>query len=392
MKIRFKSSIGILGLIAPALLAVSQPAYVMAQAAPATVHGVVKDPGGYPEKTGEVRFSTDKTGPAKDRKFQYTFPIAADGTYKATGIAPGDYMGFVFVNDISADYLPIVVKAGDDKTLDFDMSREEYIKQMTPEARAQLEAAKKKNAGAIAENAKIADINKTLTQARSDEKSGKADQAVAELTPLTTQKPDEPVVWAALGEAQLAAGDSALKAAKAAKTPVNDPAILQKFTDAAASYQKAIDLNETSKKPNAELKSASYLNLGEALGRSGKPDDAAKAYESAAAANPPTAGAAYYNEAATYFNAQKLPEAAAAADKAIAADPKRANSYYIKASALVPNATIDPATKKFVLPPGCLEAYQAYLELDPTGAHAEDVKGLLASLGQPQKGSFKAKK
>ena len=158
------------------------------------------------------------------------------------------------------------------------------------------------------------------------------------------------------------------------------------------SYQKALDLNAVAKKPNADLTFASYLNLGESLGHAGKPDDAAKAYESAAQASPTSAGTAYYNEAATYFNANKLPEAVAASDKSIAADPKRAESYYIKASALVPNATIDPATKKFVLPPGCLEAYQAYLELAPTGPHAEDVKGLLASLGQAQKGSFKAKK
>jgi len=367
MKIGFRNSFGIVALIAPALLAATQPAYVMAQPAPATVHGV-----------------------AKDRKYQYDFPVGADGTYKGAGIAPGDYLVVVFIGDKSVDYQSVTVKTGDDKTVDFDMSREEYLKSMSPADRAALEAAKKKNAGVIAENAKIADVNKTLIQARADEKSGKADQAVTELTPLTTQKPDEPIIWGALGEAQLASADAATAAARAAKTPTNDPAILQKYTDAAASFQKALDLNAASKKPIVDIAFSSSLNLGQALGRSGKPDDAAKAYEAAATANPAMAGTALYNEAATYFNANKLTEAAAAADKAIAADPKRAESYYIKASALVPNATIDPQTKKFVLPPGCLEAYQEYLELAPTGGHAEDVKGLLVSLGQPQKGSFKA--
>jgi len=390
MKIGFRNSFGIVALIAPALLAATQPAYVMAQPAPATVHGVVKDPGGYPEKTGEVKFTTEKSAPAKDRKYQYDFPVGADGTYKGAGIAPGDYLVVVFIGDKSVDYQSVTVKTGDDKTVDFDMSREEYLKSMSPADRAALEAAKKKNAGVIAENAKIADVNKTLIQARADEKSGKADQAVTELTPLTTQKPDEPIIWGALGEAQLASADAATAAARAAKTPTNDPAILQKYTDAAASFQKALDLNAASKKPIVDIAFSSSLNLGQALGRSGKPDDAAKAYEAAATANPAMAGTALYNEAATYFNANKLTEAAAAADKAIAADPKRAESYYIKASALVPNATIDPQTKKFVLPPGCLEAYQEYLELAPTGGHAEDVKGLLVSLGQPQKGSFKA--
>jgi tetratricopeptide (TPR) repeat protein len=389
MKIGFKS-FGLVGLLAPVLLAATQAAYVMAQPAPATVHGAVKDPGGFPEKTGEVKFTTDKSAPAKDRKYQYNFPVGTDGTYKGTGIAPGEYLVVVFIGDKSVDYQTVTVKTGDDKTVDFDMSREEYLKAMSPEDRKALEDAKKKNAGVMAENAKIADVNKTLIQARADEKSGKADLAVTELTPLTTQKPDEPIIWGALGEAQLAAADAATAAARAAKTPTTDPALLQKYTDAAASFQKALDLNAASKKPIVDVAFSSSLNLGQALGRSGKPDEAAKAYEAAATANPAMAGTALYNEAATYFNANKLTEAAAAADKAIAADPKRAESYYIKASALVPNATIDPQTKKFVLPPGCLEAYQAYLELAPTGGHAEDVKGLLVSLGQPQKGSFKA--
>jgi len=391
VKIGFRN-FGIVSFVAPALFAISQPAYVMAQAAPATIHGAVKDPGGYPEKSGDIKLTTDKTSAAKDRKYQYTFPVGADGTYKGAGIAPGEYIAFYFLGDKSADYQNLVVKAGDDKLLDFDMSREEYLKAMTPEDRAALEAAKKKNAGVLAENAKIADVNKTLIQARSDEKAGKADAAVAELTPLTTQKPDEPIVWAALGEAQLATADAAAAAARAAKTPTTDPAIQQKYTDSAASYQKAVELNAARPKPSPDVAFSSYLNLGQALGRSGKPDDAAKAYESAATANPAMAGTAYYNEAAVYFNANKLTEAAAAADKAIAADPKRAEAYYIKASALVPNASIDPATKKFVLPPGCLEAYQTYLELAPTGAHSTDVKGLLDSLGQPQKSSFKAGK
>jgi tetratricopeptide (TPR) repeat protein len=382
----------VLGLFTLAVPVALVPAISFAQTTGdnATVHGHVNDAAGVAFKTGDVKFSTDKTTADPKRIYRYTFPIDANGDYKATDVAPGDYLIVVWVQGKSVDFQNVVLKLKDDKAVNFDMTREEYLKSMTPEARAALEATKKKNATAMAENAKIADVNKTLIQARADEKSGKADQAVTELTPLTTQKPDEPIIWGALGEAQLAAADAATAAARAAKTPTTDPALLQKYTDAAASFQKALDLNAASKKPIMDVAFSSSLNMGQALGRSGKPDEAAKAYEAAATANPAMAGTALYNEAATYFNANKLTEAAAAADKAIAADPKRAESYYIKASALVPNATIDPQTKKFVLPPGCLEAYQAYLELAPTGGHAEDVKGLLVSLGQPQKGSFKA--
>ncbi len=398
MKIGFGKGFGLAGLAVPALL-LAPHAGLVAQTpsgTPAKVHGQVKDPGGFPFSAGgEIRLSTDKTSAAKDRKYQYTFPIGSDGSYKGDGIAPGDYIAFVFSKDKSVDYLPFVVKSGEDRTLDFDMSREEYLKSLSPEDRAAIEAGKKKNASILAENSKIANINKTLTDARAMEKSGKPDDAVAQLKPLTEVKPNEPVVWAALGEAQLASADADRKTAITNKTPLTDPALLAKYSDSAASYQKAVDLEKVLPKPNPDIMFSSYLNLGQANARAGKLEDAAAAYENAAKANPanPTsAGSAYYNEAATFFNAQKMDEAAAAADKAIQADPKRAEAQYIKASALVPKATVDPKTNKYVLPPGCLEAYQAYLELAPDGPHAAEVKQLLDGLGQSQKNSYKAGK
>jgi tetratricopeptide (TPR) repeat protein len=387
---RFVTGLGFAAFAAPAVLVLLAPPALVAQAG-ATVTGVAKDPGGLPYNRGEVRFTTDRTSPADKRKYDYTFPIGADGTYKATNVAPGTYLVVFFQDGKSVWFHDLDVKSGETKTVDFDLSSEEYLKGLTPEERTKLEDAKKKNAAALAENAKIADVNKTLLAGRADEKAD-PDKAVTELTPLTTQRPNEPIIWAALGEAQLAAADKARAAAVAAKTPTNDPAILQKYSDTAASYQKALDLNAAAKKPDPGLAFTSYLNLGQALGRAGKIDEAAAAYENAAKADPTKAGMAFYNEAAVDFNANKLTEANAAADKAIAADPKRADAYYIKASALIPGATLDNATKKFILPPGCLEAYQEYLELDPTGRHAQDVKELLANLGQPQKNSFKAKK
>ena len=40
----------------------------------------------------------------------------------------------------------------------------------------------------------------------------------------TAQKPDEAILWVALGDAQLGKADAAAKAAQAAKTPATDPA------------------------------------------------------------------------------------------------------------------------------------------------------------------------
>ena len=80
--------------------------------------------------------------------------------------------------------------------------------------------------------------------------------------------------------------------------------------------------------------------------------------------------------------------AAVAADKAIAADPNKPDPYYVKAQALVVDAKL--VDGKYVLPPGCAEAYQKYLELAPTGEHAQEVRDLMASLGQTVNTKYKA--
>ena len=82
----------------------------------------------------------------------------------------------------------------------------------------------------------------------------------------------------------------------------------------------------------------------------------------------------------------------AAADEAIKADATQALPYYLKGQGLIQKATIDPATGKMILPPGCAEAYQKYLELAPTGPYAADVKGILAEAAQTHNTAFGAEK
>ena len=378
-------------------LVMAKPTLLKAQATPpagtASIHGHVLNPAGFPLTKGEVRLSTDRTSEAKDRKYLYTFPIDANGDYKGSGIVAGNYIVFVFQDDKSLDFnenVPIAKE--EDKLVNFDMSRPEYLSKMTPEERKQIEEYKKKNSEVSATNAKIQNLNALLTQARADNKAGNYDSAITAMKQATDTKPDEGILWVTLGDAQLGSADAAAKAAKAAGTSPTDPAIQQKFTDAAASYKKAADLNAASKKPNPETAGVAYNQLGQAEARLGDAKASSDAYEQAAKAQPEKAGMYYFNEAATLYNAGKLTEAGAAADKAIAADPKKADAYYIKGQALIPQATVDPKTQKIVAPPGCVEAYQQYLELAPDGPHAADVKGILEGIGAPVKSSFKSGK
>jgi len=375
------------------VLALAYPAPSAAQAVgQASIHGHVTNPAGMALNKGEVRLTTDRGSDAKDRKYQYKFPIDQNGDYKGTGIAPGNYVVFVFQDDKSLDFIESVVFANtDDKTVNFDMTRPEYLAKMSPEDKKILEEYKKKNAEIVAANSKVQNLNAMLTQARADNKAGNYDAAIKAMQDATAAKPDEGILWITLGDAQLGAADAAAKAAKTAGNS-SDPAVAQKYNDAAASYKKGVELNAASKKPSPEAAAAGYNQLGQTYAKLGNVKESADAYDMAAKAMPANAAMYYFNEAATLYNASKLPEAEAAADKAIAADPKKAEAYYIKGQALIPQATVDPKTNKIVAPPGCVEAYQTYLELAPDGPHAADVKGILEGIGAQVKSSYKAPK
>ena len=147
-------------------------------------------------------------------------------------------------------------------------------------------------------------------------------------------------------------------------------------------------------KPSADTAAVVNNQLGQALGRLGKIQDAADAYEAAAKADPKSAGKYYYNEAVTLYNSSlatgKVDGVAEAADKAIAADPTRAENYYLKTQGLAPLITMSADGKSFVAPPGLVEACNKYLELAPNGVHAADLKGLLAGLQEQIQTNYKA--
>lgn len=360
------------------------PVAAQASVAPGSVHGTITNPAGQPVKEGVVKLTTDRsTNEDAKRKYEYTFPIAPDGTYKADGVKPGDYVLFYQVNDKTIDYIDhVVVKAGDNLTDNVDMSREEYLKTMTPEQRKQVEEFKKKNAEAVNANKTVANLNTLLTKARDEEKANNFDAAIADMNQATTQKPDEAILWLEKGNAQLGAAGIEKDATK--KT--------SDLNDAATSYQKAVDTNATSKKPNVAFTGAAYNGIGQAFGKLNKPKEASDAYDKAAQAEPAKAGMYYFNEAVTAQNAGSGDAAAAAADKAIAADPTKAEAYYIKGQALIAKSTVDSKSGKIVPPPGCIEAYSKYLELAPNGRFAPDVKAIMAGFDEKVVNGYKATK
>jgi tetratricopeptide (TPR) repeat protein len=386
-----------LGLAAAGLLALAlAPGH--AQQAPAAntgkIHGRVINPTGQPQGGGSVSLSTDGGVTLK-----FTFPVDESGNY--TGDAPaGTYMVVYRAADTPAGKMVDSIRgvklvAGQDIAQDVDMSRQEYIDKMSPEEKKQLEDLKKTNADALKANVLINQLNADLKVVNQDKKDidnaatlaaqalggtpSKTDLAnkvteirtakytdiVSLATKDTGLKPDEALLWNQLGYGQ---------------------AGLKQYDDAIVSYKKAVDLETASKKPRMPVIGQAQSGLGECYARTQKVPEANAAFDAAAKADPGNAQLYLKNQAIIFFQEGNATAQAAAADDAIKADPNPndpnlALLYYIKGQGLIMNATIDPKTKLYILPPGCAEAYEKYLQLAPKGQFAADVTGILLQAG-----------
>ena len=354
----------------------------------ATVHGHVQNPAGQPVTTGTVEFTHDQTGGTwKGKKITNSFPIDSNGDFKGSGVAAGDYIVAVIAQDKSIDFQQVMLKAGEDRQLDFDMTRADYVAKLTPEEKKQLEDLKAKNAAAISANVKIKNVNAMLTTVRADLKAaqptkGDVSKDVTDMKGAVDGLPTESILWITYADTLAAQGDHLIKTDKDEATKDYDAAV-----DA---YKKGADLNAASKKPEPADQAAAWNGAGNVLAKEGKTPDATAAFENAVKAQPQSAGVYYNNEAAVLFNAGQTDAANAAADKAIAADPNRPDPYFIKGQALIAKSTFDSKTNKIIPPPGCVDAYQHYLSLAPDGQHAEAVKEVLTSLGEKVDTSYKA--
>jgi tetratricopeptide (TPR) repeat protein len=391
-----------LGLPAAALLAFAlSPA--LAQTPPPAgptgkIHGHVTNPSGASQAGGTVSLAVP--GSSTDKG---VFPVDANGDYSGQA-PPGTYnvvyRGAGMAQDKQADHFDNVkIVVGQDTLQDIDMSRKEYIDSLPPEQQKQLEELRKHNSEAMKANEVIKILNADLRVVTQDIKdadaahvtavqalgatASKADLDAKEaeiktakyneveslMTKDTAAKADASILWAYLGQAQ---------------------AGMKKYDAAEATYKKVLDLESTSKKPSPQVQGLADSGLGEIYARSGKVPEANAAYDAAAKINP--AQAAFYlkNEAVIFFQMNNGDAQVAAADEAIAADPNQPILYYLKGQGLIQKATLDPKTQKIVAPPGCLEAYQKYLQLSPDGPYAGEVKGILAGFDQKIDAVYKA--
>ncbi len=351
-----------------------------------TVKGLCKDTDGKPIADGVVVYANQDNGQ------KYTLKTNKKGEYFSLGIAAGSYNVTLYRSADDAKASKEVFHFNkfqvtlDENTLDFDMQKEQQKAAqgvgLTPE---QLKAKQDAEEKVKKENSTIKTLNEKIVAANTSMKAGDYDGAIATLTEALQVDTTHDVIWAQLADAYRG---SALKQ--------TDPAEKSKrLQEASADYQKAIDIRqkamETKKDPDDNKRLAAYYNnLGEAASKSGKIDDAVKAYTQAAQINPEGAAGYYYNVGAVLTNAGKVDDAIAAFDKCIAADPTKADAYYQKGVNLIGKATLQG--DKMVAPAGTAEAFNKYLELQPTGPYADVAKQMLASIGAPVETGFGKKK
>jgi tetratricopeptide (TPR) repeat protein len=364
------------------------------------IHGHVTNPTGASQTVGSVSLSTDS-----GRTSKYTFPVSPSGDYTGDA-APGTYTVVFRQPDTPPDKMVdsfenVKIVAGQDVAQDIDMSRKEFVDKLPAEQQKQLEELRKHNSEALKANEVIKSLNadlKVVTQdikdadaahatavstlgasaAKADIDAKEAEIKTAKYTEVetlmqkdTVAKPDASILWAELGQAQ---------------------AGLKKYDDAATTFKKTLEVDAASKKPNLEVEGLADSGLGEVYARTAKVQEANDAYDAAAKINPTKAAFYLRNEAVIFFQTNQADAQVAAADKAIAIEPDQALLYYLKGNGLVQKTTMDPKTNKLVAPPGCMEAYQKYLQLAPDGPYAAEVKGILAGFDQKVNSSYKATK
>jgi tetratricopeptide (TPR) repeat protein len=365
----------------------ASPAYAQATG---SVKGVCKDVDGKPIAGAPVEWANAETG----RK--YTLKTNSKGEYFSLGIAPGHYKVTLLGPDNKEifHFSGVVVNL-DENTLDFDLKKEQAASAqgagLTPE---QLKQQQEQAAKIAKENSTVKGLNEKLAAAKTASDAGDFDTAIADLTEATQVDPARDLLWAKLGDYELS---SAAKQTDSAEKAKRYNAAVTDYEKAVDLKQKAVDAAPAPKPPDASKVLASfYNNLGKAEAQLGKTDEAVKAYNQAAQLDPAGAGMYYFNlgailtNANTTNNADMRKAAAQAFDKAIAADPTRADAYYWKGTNLIGAATLQG--DKMVAPEGTAEAFQKYLELQPTGPHAEEAKAMLQGLGSTVETSYGSKK
>jgi tetratricopeptide (TPR) repeat protein len=348
---------------------------VAAIAQTGAISGKVKGPDGQMIKDALIKI--DRT----DIKGAYKVKTNKKGEYFHAGLPLGTYNVTCEIDGAVKDSIRGVrTRLGDPTEVDFDLAQQaakqqqqqaaiqkaaetgqvdkELTREMSAEQKAALEKQMKERSESMKKNKELNDAFNTGMTALA---AKQYDAAVEAFTKGSTMDPKQHVIWANLADSY--------KGQATTKTGEEQTAIIAKGLDA---WSKALEL-----KPDDP---AYHNNYALFLVDGKKYKEAEEELNKAAALDPPKAGTYFYNLGAVLTNRGQMEPAGAAFKKALDADPKHADAQFQYGIYLTSKAQTT-ADGRVVMPEGTREAFQAYLDLKPTGQFAEAAKGMIETMG-----------
>lgn len=329
------------GLVLAAMVVLAMPA----SAQLASVRAEIKDEQGELMNNATLKLRSEESGRTykSDIKKGYAFLIGVvPGVYTVVierpNMPPYNKKGFTVRLGVPDGINPLEMNMAEE----MKSAKTEAVKQLSPEEQKRLEQQMK-------EAQKVKGLQEQLNAANAALQANQPQQAIEILQQAVAVDATKHQLWGVLGMAYS-----------------NN----KQYPEAVDAYQKAIAL-----KPEGSY----YNNMGVALARTGKVDEAIQTFNQAATVDPIGASKYYFNAGAELTNRMKTDEANAFFDRAIQADPNFAEAYYQKGVNLLGKATMDG--NKIVAPQGTKEALEKYLELEPEGRYAQSAKDMLASMG-----------
>jgi len=340
-----------------------------------SLEGYVKGPDGKPLEKAVINI--DRT----DIKGHYPTKTDKKGHYIYTGLPIGTYNITVLVDGKQVDGINgVKTSPGDPIQNNFDLSKKqaaaasvkdiqaqalasgtltkEQEKSLTPEQVAALKKQIDEDAGRRKKNAAL---NQAFNDGTNAMEQKNYDVAITKFTEASELDPKQVAVWNGLASAYIQRAKTKTGADFDADT-----------AQGIGAYEKAIEL----KPEDSSIRN----NYGLALAQGKKLPEAQAELEKSVALDPASACKAYYNLGALEMNAKQDDAAYAAFQKAIAGDPKCSGAWYYIGNILANKATM-ASDGTATYPPGTADAFQKYLEIAPTGEHAEEAKAMLQAMG-----------
>jgi tetratricopeptide (TPR) repeat protein len=312
-----------------------------------------------------------------------TYKVKTDkkGHFLYSGLPLGKYDVICVVDDKDVDRVNgVQTTTTSYSTVDFNLKAKvnlqnavatgtvtkEQERDMTPEEKKHIEEMYKKNAENMKKHAAL---NEAYTAGKTALDNKQYDAAIESFNKAAELDPKQGAVWTGLAQAYTGLAKT--------KTGADADAALQK---SAENWAKAIELSPA----EASL----HNNYALVLAQCKKFPDAQAELEKAATLNPPGAGQYYYNLGALEINAGQNDAANETFKKAITIEPPYPEAFYQYGLTLVAKASYDK-DGKIVPVPGTVEAFQKYIDLAPTGGHAQEAKDMLTTLGSTLQVQYK---